>query len=141
MKIDNELTDLIKKTLSEHEESYVEGAWENFVYQQKRKRRVLYWRISSSVAACLLLGLLFISIPGSDPTLQKATPATQITSEKIPQPKEGSQNAAGYNNTGEVNKSVNFGEIEKVVKVDNSKKIVKIKKKAPQAVSEKSSRE
>lgn len=141
MKIDNELTDFIKKTLSEHEESYVEGAWENFVYQQKRKRRVLYWRISSSVAACLLLGLLFISIPGGDPSRQKGTPDTQITSENKPQPKEVVQNAAGYETTGKVNISENGGDVEKNGKVDNSRKIIKIKKKAPQTVSEKSSRE
>ena len=141
MKIDNELTDLIKKTLSEHEESYVEGAWENFVYQQKRRRRVLYWRISSSVAACLLMGLLFISIPGNGPDSQKGTPASQITSENKPQPKEGAQNAAGYETTGKVNISENAKDVEKKGKVDNSKKIVKIKKKAPQTVSGKSSRE
>ncbi len=147
MKIDNELTDLIKKTLSEHEESYVEGAWENFVYQQKRRRRVLYWRISSSVAACLLLGLLFLSIPGNDHALQKGTPATkQITSEKKPQPNESTQNAVNEN-SGKVNISENAGgaekgvNIEKSTKADNSKKILKNKKKAPQVVSEKGSRE
>ena len=141
MKIDNELTDLIKKTLSEHEESYVEGAWENFIYQQKRRRRVLYWRISSSVAACLLLGLLFISIPGGDPARQKGTPA-QITAENtterkedISQIKESTQKSAGYNATGMVNISENAGD------VDNSKNSVKNKKKTPQTVSEKSSRE
>lgn len=134
MKIDNELTDLIKKTLSEHEESYVEGAWENFVYQQKRRRRVLYWRISSSVAACLLLGLLFISIPGGDPARKKGTPA-QITAENtterkedISQIKESTQKSAGYNATGMVNISENAGD------VDNSKNSVKNKKKAPQTV-------
>ena len=141
MKIDNELTDLIKKTLSEHEESYVEGAWENFVYQQKRRRRVLYWRISSSVAACLLLGLLFISIPGGDPARKKGTPA-QITAESISgskedisQIKESTQKSTGYNSTGMVNISENAGD------VDNSKNSVKNKKKTPQTVSEKSSRE
>jgi hypothetical protein len=156
MKIDNELTDLIKKTLSEHEESYVEGAWENFVYQQKRRRRVLYWRISSSVAACLLLGLLFISIPGGDPARQKGTPA-QITAESISgsnedisQIKESTQKRAGYNNTGmvnlsdnaeEINKSKNVEEGEKVGNVDNSKTLVKNKKKAPQTVLEKEGRD
>lgn len=149
MKIDNELTDLIKKTLSEHEESYVEGAWENFVYQQKRRRRVLYWRISSSVAACLLLGLLFISIPGGDPARKKGTPA-QITAESISgskedisQIKESTQKSTGYNSTGmvnlsdnaeEINKSKNVEEGEKVGNVDNSKNSVKNKKKAPQTV-------
>lgn len=156
MKIDNELTDLIKKTLSEHEESYVEGAWENFVYQQKRRRRVLYWRISSSVAACLLLGLLFISIPGGDPARQKGTPA-QITAESISgsnedisQIKESTQKRAGYNNTGmvnlsdnaeEINKSKNVEEGEKFGNVDNSKTLVKNKKKAPQTVLEKEGRD
>lgn len=156
MKIDNELTDFIKKTLSEHEESYVEGAWENFVYQQKRRRRVLYWRISSSVAACLLLGLLFISIPGSDPARQKGTPA-QITAESISgsnedisQIKESTQKRAGYNNTGmvnlsdnaeEINKSKNVEEGEKFGNVDNSKTLVKNKKKAPQTVLEKEGRD
>lgn len=156
MKIDNELTDLIKKTLSEHEESYVEGAWENFVYQQKRRRRVLYWRISSSVAACLLLGLLFISIPGGDPARQKGTPA-QITAESISgsnedisQIKESTQKRAGYNNTGmvnlsdnaeEINKSKNVEEGEKFGNVDNSKNLVKNKKKAPQTVLEKEGRD
>ncbi|MDD3034254.1 MAG: hypothetical protein PHT25_06625 [Bacteroidales bacterium] len=153
MKIDNELTDLIKKTLSEHEESYVEGAWENFLYQQKRRRKVLYWRISSSVAACLLLGLLFISIPGNDPDTKKGTPASQIISENELQPKGGEQNRAEYETTGKVNKSEEVGKadnaggaekgvnVEKITKADNSKKIVKNKKKAPQAVSEKISRE
>ncbi|MCK9627481.1 MAG: PorT family protein [Bacteroidales bacterium] len=142
MKIDNELTDLIKKTLSEHEESYVEGAWENFVYQQRRKRKVLYWRITSSVAACLLLGLLFISIPGNDPALQKITTATQqITSENNPQPKESKQNAVVHDNSGNVSLSENIGEVEKVVNIDKSKYLVETKKKAPQTVLKKEGRE
>ncbi|MEA5006785.1 MAG: outer membrane beta-barrel protein [Rikenellaceae bacterium] len=140
MKIDNELTNLIKKALSEHEESYVEGAWENFVFKQKKRRRVLYWRISSSIAACLLLGLLFISIPGSDP--QKGTPS-QITAEKISQPKEGTwqpkegtQHVTGYN-TAKVNNSEKVRktrEIAKIEKADKSKNSEKTKKNLSQTV-------
>ncbi len=142
MKIDNELTDLIKKTLSEHEESYVEGAWENFVYQQRRRRRVLYWRITSSVAACLLLGLLFISISGNDPALQKITTATQqITSENKPQPRESNQNTVVKNNSGNVSISENIGKVEKIANIDKSKYLVENKKKAPKAVLKNEGRE
>lgn len=142
MKIDNELTDLIKKTLSEHEENYVEGAWENFVFKQKRRRRVLYWRISSSVAACLLLGLLFISIPGSDPAFQKGTPVSQqITSENKPQHKESAQDAVVNDNSGKVSISEKFGGGGKVVNIDKSKHLVKNKKKTPQTVLETGGRE
>jgi len=59
---ENGIVEIIKKTALEHEESYIEGAWENFVLKQRRRRRALFLKVSSGAAACMIIGLaLFLT--------------------------------------------------------------------------------
>ncbi len=63
---DKELIDLVKNTLDNYEEQYILGSWENFVRTRKRRKRVIFWRISTGIAASLLIGWLgFRLIPSS----------------------------------------------------------------------------
>ena len=55
-KTDSEFFASLKQSLESYEEEYVPGAWEAFVLMQKRRKRSLYLRISSAVAACLIIG-------------------------------------------------------------------------------------
>jgi hypothetical protein len=55
-KTDSEFFASLKQSLEGYEEEYVPGAWEAFLQMQKRRRRSLYLRISSAVAACLIIG-------------------------------------------------------------------------------------
>lgn len=53
---DRELTGKIKETLSQHEEEYIPGAWESFAGKQKRRKKIIYFRYASALAASLILG-------------------------------------------------------------------------------------
>ena len=55
-KTDSEFFASLKQSLESYEEAYVPGAWEEFLQLQKRRKRSLYLRISSAVAACLIIG-------------------------------------------------------------------------------------
>jgi len=55
-KTDSEFFASLKQSLESYEEEYVPGAWEEFLQMQKRRKRSLYLRISSAVAACLIIG-------------------------------------------------------------------------------------
>ncbi len=61
---EKELKGKIIQALSEQEEEYIPGAWENFVRKRNRRRRIVFVRYSSAVAASLFLGWLIIGTPG-----------------------------------------------------------------------------
>ncbi len=61
---EKELKEKIIQALSEQEEEYIPGAWESFVRKRNRRRRVVFVRYSSAVAASLFLGWLIIGTPG-----------------------------------------------------------------------------
>ncbi len=61
---EKELKGKIIQALSEQEEEYIPGAWENFVRKRNRRRRIVFIRYSSAVAASLFLGWLILGTPG-----------------------------------------------------------------------------
>ncbi|MBP9018873.1 MAG: outer membrane beta-barrel protein [Bacteroidales bacterium] len=79
---ENEIVEIIKKTALEHEESYVEGAWENFVLKQRRRRRTLFLRISSGAAACLIFGLALLLINSEQSIVQNKSRSIIVENEK-----------------------------------------------------------
>ena len=60
-KTDSEISNLIRKSLENYEEEYIQGSWENFLQKRKRNDRKLFWLIASGVAACLLIGFAGLS--------------------------------------------------------------------------------
>ncbi len=55
---DKEIFAHIKRTLESQEEDYIPGSWESFLLKQRKRKRLLVWRIASGIAACLLVGYL-----------------------------------------------------------------------------------
>lgn len=53
---EREIIKQIRQTLDNYEEPYVRGSWENFQLQEKKRRRKIFLRIASGIAACLLIG-------------------------------------------------------------------------------------
>lgn len=57
MKEDKDIGPIIKNTLEGHEEAYVEGSWENFNHKQMHKRALLRRRLSTGIAAAVVITL------------------------------------------------------------------------------------
>ena len=68
---EREITELIKSTLDSYQEDYIPGAWENFVSIRNRKKKVIFLRIASGIAACLIIGLLGLHYFSSDPLVKQ----------------------------------------------------------------------
>jgi hypothetical protein len=61
-KAEDEIFSRIKQSLDSHKEDYIPGAWENFLSIQKKRKRKIFLRIVSGIAACLILGFLGSSL-------------------------------------------------------------------------------
>lgn len=70
---EREITELIKTTLDNYQEDYIPGAWENFVSIRKRKKKIIFLRIASGIAACLIIGLLGLQYFSSDHLVKQDT--------------------------------------------------------------------
>ena len=60
MKDKRDIGEIVKSSLAEQEEGYVEGSWERFNLKQRRKRLLLIRKISAGVAAAVVLALVVI---------------------------------------------------------------------------------
>ena len=58
MKDKRDIGEIIKNSLAEQEEGYVEGSWERFSLKQRRKRLLVIRSISAGVAAVVVLALV-----------------------------------------------------------------------------------
>ncbi|HRT34199.1 MAG TPA: hypothetical protein P5023_07170, partial [Bacteroidales bacterium] len=79
---ENGIVEIIKKTALEHEESYIEGAWENFVLKQRRRRRALFLKVSSGAAACMIIGLALFLINSEQSIVQNKSRSIIVENEK-----------------------------------------------------------
>ncbi len=83
-KRENEIFDQIRQSLDSYEEAYIPGAWENFLDIQKKRKRILLYRIASGIAACLIIGFLgFNFLPSEKNAELKGTTATTDNFVKI----------------------------------------------------------
>jgi hypothetical protein len=57
-KTESEIFAQIKLALDTYQEDYIPGSWENYLNRSKAKKRKLFLRIASGIAACLLLGFV-----------------------------------------------------------------------------------
>ncbi|PKO97532.1 MAG: hypothetical protein CVU12_00680 [Bacteroidetes bacterium HGW-Bacteroidetes-7] len=62
MKDKRDIGEIVKSSLAEQEEGYVEGSWERFNLKQRRKRLLLIRNISAGVAAAVLLVLVVAAL-------------------------------------------------------------------------------
>jgi len=76
---DNELFAQIKQSLDGYEEPYIPGSWENFVQTRKKKRRIIFLRIASGIAASLLIGILGINYLNSDKSITQSPANEQVS--------------------------------------------------------------
>lgn len=78
---ENEIFARIKQKLDTYQEDYIPGSWENFQQRGKSRKRVLFLRIASGIAACLLLGLIgtewFFKVSPEKVSLTTETTAVQ----------------------------------------------------------------
>jgi hypothetical protein len=51
---DKKIAEWIRNALENREERYISGAWENFVNRRKRKRRIIFIKSASGIAAALI---------------------------------------------------------------------------------------
>ncbi|MBK8882729.1 MAG: hypothetical protein IPN67_10190 [Bacteroidales bacterium] len=70
---DKDFLDLVKNTLDNYEEQYILGSWENFVKARKRRKKVIFWRIGTGIAASLLIGWLGFRLIPSAPSTNAAS--------------------------------------------------------------------
>lgn len=61
METDNELVKQIRQTLDNYQEEYIPGSWERFADKQKKRKRLIFIRWSTGMAASLLIGLFVAS--------------------------------------------------------------------------------
>ena len=61
-KTESEIFDQIKQSLENYEEAYIPGSWEGFVQKKRIRQRKLFLRIASGIAACLLLGFVWVNL-------------------------------------------------------------------------------
>lgn len=62
METDRELIELIKRTLDSYEEKYIPGSWENFSNKQKKRKRTIFWRFGTGMAASLMVGWVALNV-------------------------------------------------------------------------------
>jgi len=117
MENEKELVELIKKGLASHEEKYVEGAWENFVNKQRQHKRVLYWRVTSGVAASLILGLtLLISLDNKVPEVIKPVSAIVVPTDNDAKGVQGKKVREGrVTSVARKVRSLKINEVQKLI--------------------------
>src|SRR5690554_5711799 len=59
---DKKIAEWIRNTMKNREEQYIPGAWENFVTRRKRKRRIIFMKSASGIAAALIGVWLFFQV-------------------------------------------------------------------------------
>ncbi|MDO9680575.1 MAG: outer membrane beta-barrel protein [Bacteroidales bacterium] len=116
MKDKRDIGEIIKSSLSEQEEGYIEGSWERFSLKQRRKRFLLLRNISTGVAAAVVLALVVFGVQ-NDQTSQKIEEVSEI----VTTPDTGT----------EINPSENSDNIKRGVEAGKSQNQIKIVKKAP----------
>jgi len=116
MKDKRDIGEIIKSSLSEQEEGYIEGSWERFSLKQRRKRLLLFRNISTGVAAAVVLALVVFGVQ-NDQTSQKI----EEVSASVTTPESGT----------EINPSENSDNIKRGVEAGESQNLIKIVKKAP----------
>lgn len=115
METDKELTEFIKQTLDGYEEEYIPGAWENFVNKQKKRKRIIIWRLGSGIAATIMFGWLGFYFYHSSHEKNKALNHKQIVNtekpkaEKSPVSKEKGSTFAPKNMSSVQNSELNKG--------------------------------
>src|SRR5690554_17940 len=84
---DKKVAERIRNALENREENYIPGAWENFVNRRKRKRRIIFIKSASGIAAGLIGVWLIIQV--LVPESNNIRVETNFkTPEKTDQPKE-----------------------------------------------------
>lgn len=116
MKDKRDIGEIIKSSLSEQEEGYIEGSWERFSLKQRRRRFLLLRNISTGVAAAVVLALVIFGAQ-NDQTSQKIEEVSAI----VTTPDSGK----------EINASENSDNIKRGDEAGKSKNQIKIVKKAP----------
>jgi hypothetical protein len=116
MKDKRDIGEIIKSSLSEQEERYIEGSWERFSLKQRRKRFLLFRNISAGVAAAVVLALIVFGVQ-NDQTSQKIEEVSAI----VTTPDTGT----------EINPSENSDNIKRGVEAGESQNQIIIVKKAP----------
>ena len=116
MKDKRDIGEIIKSSLSEQEEGYIEGSWERFSLKQRRRRFLLLRNISTGVAAAVVLALVIFGAQ-NDQTSQKIEEVSAI----VTTPDTGK----------EINTSENSDNIKRGDEAGKSKNQIKIVKKAP----------
>ncbi|HCV15640.1 MAG TPA: hypothetical protein DF637_04835 [Rikenellaceae bacterium] len=116
MKDKRDIGEIIKSSLSEQEEGYIEGSWERFSLKQRRRRFLLLRNISTGVAAAVVLALVIFGAQ-NDQTSQKIEEVSAI----VTTPDTGK----------EINTSENSVNIKRGDEAGKSQNQIKIVKKAP----------
>ena len=116
MKDKRDIGEIIKSSLSEQEEGYIEGSWERFSLKQRRRRFLLLRNISTGVAAAVVLALVIFGAQ-NDQTSQKIEEVSAI----VTTPDTGK----------EINTSENSDNIKRGDEAGKSKNQIKIVKKTP----------
>jgi hypothetical protein len=88
---DKILADSIRDALETQEEQYSPGAWENFVNLRKRRRRIVYLKTGTGIAASLLGIWLVIQVLVPE-AINNRIETRHITYEKSEQSKEWTEN-------------------------------------------------
>ena len=105
MKNESEIFAQIKQSLDTYQEDYIPGSWENYLQKSKARKRKLFMRIASGIAACLLMGFvgseLIFKVNLDSPLItarQAASGASQQTLEPVVNNKSGeTSNKLGVN--------------------------------------------
>jgi hypothetical protein len=107
---DKEIMELIKTTLDNFHEDYIPGAWENFVNVRKRKKRIIFLRVASAAAACLITGLI-----GYNYFVYNSVKQTQVITEN----KKQNSITVKKDSVEEMNSVLRNNEISQEIYVDN----------------------
>ena len=150
MKDKRDIGEIIKNSLAEQEEGYVEGSWERFNLKQRRKRLLLIRSISAGVAAAVVLalvvaGLIYMpareNLPATAQTTHESEsvkvvsktpenstgvkPDKSKTNLKVSGEHSGVKSLIAKSEITEVKKSVQNNEITGVTEKVESKEIIK----------------
>ena len=92
METDKETFKLIKQALENYEEEYIPGSWENFVNKQKKRKKIILWKLGTGIAASFLFGgLAFYSLKltnNDNPVSDERQITTNETHTHIPDRKD-----------------------------------------------------
>ncbi len=85
-KTESEIFDQIRESLGHFEEAYIPGSWENFLQKRKKNRRIIFLRIASGIAACLLVGFLGLNYFQSEKRVRSVLTTEQFTKSIVEKP-------------------------------------------------------